>query len=327
MINPFIANISDQILNTAGFRVDTAAARRLVDTPGEAVMDLFFGASKIRKQFIGDGVFTCTILNAKSGKCSQDCAFCAQSAHHDTRVSTYPLLSGREMVDCALAMDDARITNFSMVTSGYRLTDAEIDSICEAAAAIKARTELTVCCSIGMVDAAQAQKLAESGITHYHHNLETAESHFSSVCTTHAYAEDIESIRVARQAGLSVCAGGIFGLGESWDQRIEMALTLREIGVSKIPVNFINPIAGTPMADRPRLSPLEALKIIALYRYLLPDRDITICGGRDVTLKDFQSWIFFAGANGVMTGNYLTTQGRRIEDDIAMIAAWSMSPQ
>ncbi|MGM0452241.1 MAG: biotin synthase BioB [Thermodesulfobacteriota bacterium] len=325
MINPLTAGITERILSAPHFYPDAATARQLADIPDTAIVDLLFGAGKIRSKFVGDDIFTCTILNAKSGRCSQDCAFCAQSARHDTRITAYPLLSKQEMIDCAMKSDDAGITNFSMVTSGYRLTDAEIDTICETASAITARTDLTVCCSIGMIDAGQAEKLTQSGITHYHHNLETAESHFHAVCTTHEYAEDIESIRTARQAGLTVCAGGIFGLGETWAQRIEMALTLREIGVSKIPLNFINPIAGTPFSDRPRLTPMEALKTIALYRYLLPDRDIVLCGGRDVTLKDFQSWIFFAGANGIMTGNYLTTRGRSLDADREMISAWKMS--
>lgn len=322
MFDPFISSLIEKLIKTEDFKIDENSARKLVELPDSALMDIFLGANKILRQFKGEDIFTCTIINAKSGRCSQDCAFCAQSAHHDTRISTYPLLTRQEMVDRALEMADAGATNFSMVTSGFQLTDAEIETICETAAEIKERTGMVLCSSIGVIDAKRAEMLVQSGIIHYHHNLETAQSHFKSICSTHEYKDDIAAIRVAADAGLSVCSGGIFGLGETWAQRVELAMTLRDIGVSRIPLNFINPIPGTPLENSPLLSPMEALKCIALFRFILPDRDITICGGRDVTLKDYQSWIFLAGANGVMAGNYLTTSGRNIVSDMEMISAW-----
>jgi len=321
-LTDLISTLTENILRNDLYRIDRETALRLAAIPDSALPDLVSGASRIRRKFVGDAVFTCTILNAKSGRCSENCAFCAQSGHFETRVATYPLLSREAMVTQALEMADAGITNFSMVTSGFRLTEAELDTICETAAEIRRRTGLRLCCSIGVVDRPGATKLVQAGITHYHHNLETARSFFDTICTTHQYDEDIASIRTAAEAGLTVCAGGIFGLGEKWGQRIELALTLREIGVRRVPLNFIHPIAGTPLAHRPLLSPMEALKCIALFRYLLPDADITICGGREVTLRDYRSWIFLAGANGIMTGNYLTTLGRDIRADLAMIADW-----
>jgi biotin synthase len=172
---------------------------------------------------------------------------------------------------------------------------------------------------LGILAEPTLRELKESGITTYHHNLETAGSYFDQICTTHAYDEDIETVRLAQSAGLSVCSGGIFGLGETWGQRVELAFTLRELNVDSIPINFLNPIPGTRMESRLLLTPMEALKCIALVRLVNPEKDITICGGREVTLRDCQSWFFIAGANGLMVGNYFTTQGRSITMDMDLI--------
>lgn len=325
--NTHIASITENILADNDYSVSETDARKLAALPDSETIDLLSGANRIRSRFFGNDIFTCTIVNAKSGRCSEDCAFCAQSGHYRTEANIYPLMTRGELIDRALEMDDAGVTHYSMVTSGFRLTDAEIDTLCEVAAEVRQRTGLTVCCSIGVLNRKQAEKLVQSGVKNYHHNLETAESHFPEICTTHTYAEDIASIQTAAEAGLSICSGGIMGLGESWDQRIELAITLRELDVAKIPLNFINPVSGTKMADRPLLHAMTALKCIALFRFIHPKRHITICGGRDVTLKDFQSWIFFAGATGVMTGNYLTTTGRDIVKDKQMIAAWQTAGQ
>jgi biotin synthase len=206
-----------------------------------------------------------------------------------------------------------------MVTSGYMLTDKELDIICHSAAAIHKQTALTVCASLGMLTEAMALRLKEGGIAVYHHNLETARSFFDNVCTTHNYEEDIITVKIAKAAGMNICSGGILGLGETWEQRVELAFTLKELDVDGIPINFLNPIAGTRMEDRSLLKPLEALKCIAIFRFVHPDKNILICGGREVTLRDYQSWGMLAGANGLMIGNYLTTQGRSIKTDIDMV--------
>ena len=173
---------------------------------------------------------------------------------------------------------------------------------------------------MGLLKQDAAWRLKEAGISRYHHNLETARSFFDTICSTHDYEEDIETVRVAKDAGMRVCSGGIFGMGETWAQRVELAFTLKSLDVDSVPINFLHPIKGTRMGMRPLLPPMEALKIIALYRYIHPRKDITICGGREATLKDFQSWTFAAGANGIMVGNYLTTLGRNMEMDMEMIA-------
>ncbi len=318
VLNKTIADITEGILEDTVHSLSYEQACEL-STPQYETIDLVFSACKIRQRYKKNFVFTCSIINAKSGLCSEDCAFCAQSAYHKTEIETYSMLSEEGILNKAVRMEEAGATKYSMVTSGFRLEEKEIETICNVTAAIKNRTKLSVCASLGGLTESAARKLKASGITTYHHNLETARSHFNNICTTHDYDDDIETIKIAESAGLRVCSGGILGLGESWNQRVELAFTLKELDVDSIPLNFLSPIPGTRMEDRPLLHPMEALKIIALFRMINPGKDITICGGREQTLKDFQSWIFTAGANGVMVGDYLTTKGRNAAVDMEMI--------
>lgn len=319
MFNQALVNLADKIVREDG-EITRQQALELAHTGADLTMDLIVLAGKIRQRFKQKEVFKCAIINAKSGMCPEDCAFCAQSAHHQAEVQTYALLCADELERTGLDMAAAGATNYSIVTSGTNLTGSEIDTVCHAARNLKRKTDLTLCASVGLLTARSARQLKAAGITRYHHNLETARSYFEHICTTHTYDDDIETIRLAQQAGLVVCSGAIFGMGENWAQRVELAFTLKELDVDSVPVNFLNPISGTSLEDRPLLPPLEALKCIALYRFIHPKRDITVCGGREATLKDFQSWIFAAGANGVMVGNYLTTKGRSIDSDLEMIA-------
>ena len=294
-------------------------ACKLAYSPETDTIDLLFCAHAIKKRCKKNEVICCSIINAKSGFCTEDCAFCAQSSHHKTGIKTYELLNEDEIVQKAIQYKKDGATRYSMVTSGYMLTDKEMDIVCSSARKIVEDTGLTVCASLGMLTNDRGEKLKNAGISVYHHNLETARSFFPQVCTTHDYDEDIETVRLAKTSGMKVCSGGILGLGETWDQRVEMAFTLRDLNVDGIPINFLNPIAGTKMEHRPLLSPMEALKCVALLRFINPGKDILICGGREVTLKDYQSWLMLAGANGLMIGNYLTTQGRNSDMDIAMM--------
>ncbi len=319
MFNKKIITITEKIMEDAGNSISYKEACELSALPSDDTVDLIMYASKIRGKYKKNSNFTCSIVNAKSGFCSENCAFCAQSAHHKTEIETYPLLSEEELVDNALRMHEAGATKYSMVTSGYMLTEEEIGTISRAASIIKEKTNLLICGSLGMLTRSMARQLKDNGMTTYHHNLETARSHFDRICTTHDYDEDIETVKFAQSAGLKACSGGILGLGETWEQRVELAFTLKELNVDIIPINFLNPVAGTRMENMPLLLPMEALKCIALFRFINPEKDITICGGREVTLKDYQSWTFLAGANGLMIGNYLTTQGRNAEMDTTMI--------
>ncbi len=318
MFNQAFIRIAEKIIREHG-EISRDEALELAAAGLEETPDLMACAGRIRKHFKKNTVFKCAIINAKSGMCPEDCAFCAQSAHHNTQVPVYDLLSAEKLETEGLKMAAAGATNYSVVTSGTSLTERDVETVCRVARSLKAKTNLNLCASVGMLDPAAARKLRAAGISRYHHNLETARSHFDAICSTHDYDDDIQTVKVAKQAGLVVCSGGIFGMGESWEQRVELAFTLKALDVDSVPINFLNPIKGTRMQDRPLLSPMEALKVIALYRFIHPRKDITICGGREATLKDFQSWLFAAGANGLMMGNYLTTLGRNMKMDLEMI--------
>ncbi len=318
MTNADVAMVAEKITREGEHALSFEDARKLAHFPEEDTIDVLYCAHRVRKHY-KDELIICSIVNAKSGLCTEDCAFCAQSSHHATKIDIYPLLEKEEIVSRALSMKKAGATRFSMVTSGFMLTDDDMDTICGAAETISQEGNITVCGSLGMLDETEAARLRKSGITVYHHNLETARSYFDRVCTTHSYDEDIQTVKCAGASGMRVCSGGILGLGESWEQRLELAFTLRNLNVDGIPLNFLNPIPGTRMENMPLLPPMEALKCIALFRLINPAKDIMICGGREVTLRDYQSWMFFAGANGFMIGNYLTTQGRNIQMDIDML--------
>ncbi len=318
MFNKTISDLAENIVKDPKFAISYDQACKLVSIP-DGTIDLVINAGKIRDKYKKNNVFTCAIINAKSGFCSEDCAFCPQSSHHETGVKTYPMVGGEEIVERAIRMQEAGATNFSMVTSGFMLDEREIEIVTNATAEIKRKTDLRVCASVGGLTEPLARQLKESGVSNYHHNLETARSHFDEICTTHDYDDDIRTVKIAQSAGLRACSGGILGMGESWEQRVELAFTLKKLDVDSIPLNFLNPIPGTRMENMPLLPPMEALKVIALFRIINPEKDIPICGGRERTLKDFQSWVFMAGANGMMIGDYLTTAGRNIEMDIEMI--------
>ncbi len=325
MYNKTLYEITNKITSESGYSISVEEAEIIAEPGGYDVLELIYYSDKIRRHFKKNALFLCSILNAKSGRCSQDCAFCAQSSFHETMIETYPLLDNEAMYSKALEMHRAGATHYSVVTSGHSLSDEEISEICAAVRRIKKATDLTICGSLGMLSEKSASQLIESGMTRYHHNLETAESHFKAICTTHSYQEDIDTINLAIKHGFQVCSGGIFGLGETWKQRVELGFTLRELDIDTIPVNFLNPVPGTKMENNELVEPLDALKTIALMRFINPEKSITICGGREITLKDFQSWVFAAGSNGLMIGNYLTTSGRDMQADIDMIKALGLT--
>lgn len=312
-----ITQLSQEVM--AGKKLEKEEALFLAQTPPEALAELMQGAEAIRRAFLGNKAFFCTITNAKSGRCPEDCSFCAQSSRYPTKINTYPLRKVEELVADAEAAARMGGHCFSIVLSGQGIKkEPELALVAEAVSRIKSKTPLKTCVSGGAVRQDQAKLLKNAGLDSYHHNLETSRRHFSKICTTHQYQSRLAAIKAARQAGLNLCSGGIFGVGEDWEDRVDMALTLRELGANSIPLNFLNPIAGTPLGNQGFLSKEEALKIIALYRFLLPDKKITISGGREVTLKEAQPQLFAAGANGLLLGNYLTTNGRDFKEDLAM---------
>ncbi len=309
---------ADRVL--AGGVLEADDALMLSGVTGADRYLLFAEAARIRDYFVGTAVHLCSIINAKSGRCTENCAFCAQSAHHDTGVEVYPLVDEDEIVRCASLAEQNGAGCYGIVTSGTSINKAEeLDRVCSAVTRIKSETGISPSCSLGIMDRETALRLKNAGMETYHHNLETSRSFFPHICTTHDYEDDVATIRAAKAVGLKVCCGGIFGLGETSAQRIEMALTLRELDVDSIPLNFLNPVAGTRLENAENLTPLECLSIIAVYRFLLPDKRLSVCGGREKNLRELQSWMFLAGANGTMTGNYLTTPGRPPELDRQML--------
>lgn len=294
-------------------------ALEILSAQGANLGFILAGAQLLRERSFGRKVQACAIVNAKSGRCAENCAFCAQSSHHHTDAPVYPLKSAGEIVAEARKAAAFGAHCFGIVTSGSRVNPGrEFDELLAAIREIRETTSIHPSASLGILDGETARALFDAGCVTYHHNLETARSFFPRICTTHNYEEDIATVRVAKAAGLRVCCGGILGLGESPEQRLELALTLRELEVDSVPLNFLNPIAGTPLAGSAYLTPLDCLRAIALFRYLLPKTSLRVCGGREHNLRDLQSWIFLAGADGVMIGNYLTTSGRKLDDDLRM---------
>ncbi|MFP4391096.1 MAG: biotin synthase BioB [Desulfococcaceae bacterium] len=308
-------NLADRI--AGGEEADPHGLYELAEIPETAIFDLLPGADRLRRHYFRDRIRMCGILNAKSGRCSEDCGFCAQSGHAETDAPIYPLMSAESIREAAERAADQQLGRFSVVTTGRRLPREEVAAVAEAIAGMPAG--MGRCASLGILETKDFEILRKAGVTRYHHNLETAESHFPAICTTHAYPDRVDTIRAAHKAGMSVCSGGIFGLGETDAQVVELALTLRNLPVTAAPVNFLVPAPGTKMEGAANLTPLRCLKILALLRFTLPNREIIVCGGRTANLGELHPMIFYAGANGLMTGDYLTTSGRSPEADRALL--------
>ncbi len=298
--------------------IDKEYALELSRAAGLDIFKLFYLANLTRVKYRGNRVDLCSIVNAKSGACPEDCSFCAQSVHSRTDVKAYPLITEEKILEAAVSAKKFGAKRFCVVTSGRKVSGKEIENICSFVSNIK-NLGLLPCATLGMLSLSELEMLKEAGLHRYHHNLETSEAFFKEICTTHTFREKIKVIEAAKSLSLSVCSGGIFGIGESWEDRIDMAFALKELKVNSVPINFITPVYGTPLGDTELLNPMEALKIISIYRLILPESEIRICGGRPNTLRDLNSYIFMAGADGLLIGNYLTTSGRYPDDDLQMI--------
>ncbi len=295
----------------------------LLRLEGADAYELLVRAGRVRARRSGQRVALCAIVNAKSGGCSEDCAFCSQSRSATSDIERYGMISPDRIEQEARAARQGGASAFSIVTAGKGLrTRADIEAVKEGLARIRA-LGMVPCASLGILETDLLRELVQAGLGRYHHNLETARSYFPQICTTHDYAEDVATVRRARDLGIQVCSGGILGMGESLAQRVELAATLAELGVHSVALNFLNPVAGTRihtrLAGRANLTPLDCLKAVAVFRLLLPNTEITICGGREVNLRELQPLLLVAGANRLMSGAYLTTRGRTFDTDRHMI--------
>ena len=309
-------------------RLEEREARLVLEDKSLELSTLLAITDNLRRSHSGKRIRLCSIVNARSGSCPEDCAFCAQSSHHHATIKRYTLLPVDELVDAAREAARSGAGEFSIVTSGRSLSRAgDIESVERALREIGLDAgSIQRCASLGCVEPPVLERLKAAGLDCFHHNLETCRSFFPNICTSHSYQERVEMVRRVKAAGLRVCSGGIFGMGESPDQRVALALELAELDVDSIPLNFLNPIPGTPLEDAEYLTPGDCLRIIAMFRLVLPDKDIIICGGREVNLRDMQSMIFHAGANGMLIGNYLTTEGRSVREDLQMLKDLGLEP-
>jgi biotin synthase len=283
------------------------------------LQELICRANEVRKECIGNKLELCNILNARSGLCPEDCKFCAQSARHHADVPTYPLKGKKEIIEAAKKAKAIGAEKFGIVTSGNRLTDRELNVVTQAISEIKDKIGIIVCASLGTMEKSQLQLLKKAGLSRYHHNIETSRRFYPSIVSTHSFDERINTINSAGQVGLEVCSGGIIGMGETWQDRIDMAYTLKKLDVDSIPLNILIPIKGTPLESAGPVPHDDAIRTICIFRIILKDKIIKIAAGRETTFKDSQLTPFIAGANGMLIGGYLTVRGASLDADYALI--------
>lgn len=293
---------------------------------GENLEEICGAADEIREKFCSNGFDLCTIINGKSGRCSENCKYCAQAGCYKTKIESYPLLDTDTIVKDAKRNAEQGVLRYSIVTSGRSLNDEEVDRACESIRAIRKETDIAVCVSFGLLNEEQFRKLKEAGVSRIHNNLETSRRYFPNVCSTHTYDEKIQTIKAAQRAGLKVCSGGIMGIGETMEDRIDMVLEQRELGVKSIPVNMLNPIKGTPYENNQILSQDEMRRIVAVFRFIVPDASIRLAGGRGL-MEDKGVSIFKSGANAAISGDMLTTSGITVKKDMDILDELGYEPQ
>lgn len=298
-----------------GHQINKEEAMALAGMPLDRLCQ---AADEIRQEFCGGKFGLCTIINGKSGKCSEDCKYCAQSSFYRTEVESYPLLGAEELTAQARYNSERGVPRYSIVTSGKRLASEEVGQVCGSIRQIKESVDISICVSFGLLEEEEFRRVKAAGASRVHNNLEASAKYFPNVCTTHTQQDKINALKAARKAGLSICSGGIMGLGESMEDRIGLALTLRELEVDSVPVNMLNPIPGTPYENNPRLTEEEMRRIVAVFRFILPKAFIRLAGGRGL-MEDHGRSCFQSGANAAITGDMLTTAGITIKQDLQML--------
>jgi biotin synthase len=301
-----------------GYEVTREEALAIVQSSDDELLDVLSAAFVIRQKYFGKKVKLNMIINAKSGLCPEDCAYCSQSAISSAPISKYPLLSKEEIVAGAREAQARKAGTYCIVISGRRPSDREIERIAEAVKEIRATTSLKICCCLGLLTPQQAQRLAEAGVHRYNHNLNTSAQRYGEICTTHSYQDRIDTLEHVKSAGISPCSGVIFGMGESDEEAVDMAFALKAIDADSIPCNFLNPIPGTPLEGMDQLNPRRCLKLLAMMRFVNPTKEIRIAGGRERNLRHLQALGLYA-ANSIFVGDYLTTAGQPPVEDWEMI--------
>lgn len=268
--------------------------------------ELCEGADRIREHFIGEKVDLCSIINGRSGRCPEDCKYCAQSAHNHTSCEIYDFLPEEKIVEACKLNESEGVDRFSIVTSGRALSGEEFEKAVHAYETMHAECKIDLCASMGFLNAEQLHRLHEAGVTSYHHNIETSKRNFPNICTTHTYEQKLETLKLVKKEGMCACSGGIIGMGETWKDRLDMAVSLAELGIDSIPINALMPIEGPPLENQPRLTEDEILRTIAFFRYINPEANIRLAAGRALLTNDGEI-AFQSGASATITGNMLTT--------------------
>lgn len=309
----FSNELKDKVLK--GYKITKEEALRLYSEPSQEV---FKAADEIREVFTGDKVDLCSIVNGKSGRCTENCMYCAQSMHFNTGVKEYSLLPYEEIKSQAQENQDEGVDRFSIVTSGKALVGKDFEGIVDYYKRLNDECSISLCASHGILDENSLIKLKEAGVKRYHHNVETSKNYYNKICTTHTYEDRINTINIAKKVGFEICSGGIIGLGECREDRVDMAIELEKLEVFSIPINILMPIKGTPLENQEPLSEEEILRTIAIFRFINPKSNIRLAGGRN-KLENYGDKAFKAGANATITGNLLTTCGNNVFDDRKMI--------
>lgn len=310
-----LKKLADDIINGKRFtRKDDLSF--FIDCELDALLE---GADKIREYFCGDKVDLCTIINGRSGRCGEDCKYCAQSAHNHTNCEVYDFLPKEKILAEALANEKEGVDRFAIVTAGRSLSGEDFEKAIDAYETMHKECKLDLCASLGFLTKEQFHRLHEAGVTSYHDNIETSRRNFPNICTTHTYDEKVATIKAAQEEGFCVCSGGIIGMGETWEDRLDMAVSLAELGIMSIPINALMPIPGTPLENLEQLSENDILRTIAFFRYINPEANVRLAAGRALITNDGEA-AFSGGASATITGNMLTTSGSTIESDKKLLS-------
>jgi biotin synthase len=308
--------LADRVLD--GYQLTAEDAQAILAAPDAEVLDLLAAAYRVRRRYFGNGVQLYFLMNAKSGLCPEDCSYCSQSKVSEAEIPRYNLLNREQLLAGAAAAAERQAKTYCIVISARGPNEREIAAVEQIVPEIKQRYGLNICACLGLLTPEQADRLAACGVNRVNHNLNTSAEHYGQICSTHTYQDRLETLQAVRSAGMELCSGGIIGMGEQPRDVAAMAIELRELGIDSIPVNFLNPIEGTPLAGTAELSPSYCLKVLAMFRLVNPSRELRIAGGRELRLRSLQPLGLYA-ANSIFVGDYLTTQGQLPEADYAMI--------